>query len=195
MTRCLLIDSGIHKMMWGAAILHESRIKKKIAQQSWCELLNLSFQLLNYLLLVTLSSWGKGTGASENLNLRHWNKIWGLHWRRHWIPGVRTQHTQVCGSSKCPYQGVRSALNPWQRRDAQTKLWGVSVTGDLAHRWWSSRRSKEKQGRATATKEKWHVAKSVNPQERRLRREASNVEDALLDEKSAATRGSLRDSE
>ena len=44
------------------------------------------------------------------------------------------------GSSRCDHQGVRSGLNPWQHRDARTTRWGVTATGDLAPRWWSSRR-------------------------------------------------------
>ena len=42
---------------------------------------------------------------------------------------------------------------------------------------------------------KWHEAGSVNTQETTLRQEASNVEEAALDEGSTATRGSQRDSE
>ena len=44
-------------------------------------------------------------------------------------------------------------------------------------------------------KEDWHDAESVNTQEKTLRRIASDVEEAALNEESTATRGSLGDSE
>ena len=55
--------------------------------------------------------------------------------------------------------------------------------------------SKEEQGTTTAKKEQWHYTESVNTQETTLRRDASDVEEAALDEESTATKGSLRDSE
>ena len=55
--------------------------------------------------------------------------------------------------------------------------------------------SKEEQGTSTAIKEEWHDSESVNTQDTTLRRDASDVEEAALDEESTATRGSLRDSE
>ena len=55
--------------------------------------------------------------------------------------------------------------------------------------------NKEEQGTSTAIKKEWHDAESVNNQETTLRRDASDVDKAALDEKSTATRGSLRDSE
>ena len=55
--------------------------------------------------------------------------------------------------------------------------------------------NKEEQGASTAIKEEGHDAESVNTQEKTLRRDASDVEEAALDEESTATRGSLRDSE
>ena len=55
--------------------------------------------------------------------------------------------------------------------------------------------NKKEQGTSTALKDEWHDAESVNTQETTLRRDASNVETAALDEESTATRGSLRDSE
>ena len=55
--------------------------------------------------------------------------------------------------------------------------------------------NKEEQGTSTAIKEEWHDAESVNSQETTMRRDASDIEEAALDEESTATRGSLRDSE
>ena len=55
--------------------------------------------------------------------------------------------------------------------------------------------NKEKQGTSTAIKEESHDAESVSTQETTLRRDASDVEEAALDEESTATRGSPRDSE
>ena len=51
--------------------------------------------------------------------------------------------------------------------------------------------NREKQGSSTAKKEEWHDAGSVNTQIT-LRQEASDVEEAALDEGSTATRGSQR---
>ena len=55
--------------------------------------------------------------------------------------------------------------------------------------------SKQEQGTSTAIKEEWHHTESVITQETKLRRDASDVEEAALDEESIATRLSLRDSE
>ena len=55
--------------------------------------------------------------------------------------------------------------------------------------------NKEEQGTSTAKMEEWHDAKRVNTQETTLRRDASDVAEAALDEESTATRGSPRDSE
>ena len=54
---------------------------------------------------------------------------------------------------------------------------------------------KEEQDTSTAIKEVWHDAESVNTQGTTLRRDASDVEEAALDEESTATKESLRDSE
>ena len=51
-----------------------------------------------------------------------------------------------------------------------------------------------KRGTSTAIKEEWRDAEIVNTRETTLRRDASDVEEAALDEESTATRGSLRDS-
>ena len=53
--------------------------------------------------------------------------------------------------------------------------------------------NKKKQGTFTTIKEEWHEAESVNTQEKTLRRDASDVEEAALYEESTATRRSLRD--
>ena len=55
--------------------------------------------------------------------------------------------------------------------------------------------NKEEQGTSTAKKEEWHDAESMNTKKTTLRRDASDFEEAVLDEESTATRGSLRDSE
>ena len=55
--------------------------------------------------------------------------------------------------------------------------------------------NKEAQGTSTAVKEEWHDVESVNTQETTLKRDASDVEEAALDEESTPTRGILRDSE
>ena len=55
--------------------------------------------------------------------------------------------------------------------------------------------NKEEQGTSTAIREELYDAEIVNTQKATLRRDASDVEEASLDEKSTATRGSLRESE
>ena len=55
--------------------------------------------------------------------------------------------------------------------------------------------NKKKQGTSTAIKEEWQDAESVNIQETTLKRDASDVEEAALDEEPTARRESLRDSE
>ena len=55
--------------------------------------------------------------------------------------------------------------------------------------------NKEEQGRPTAIKEEWHDAESVSTQTTILRPDASDVEEAALDEESTSSRGSLKDSE
>ena len=54
--------------------------------------------------------------------------------------------------------------------------------------------NRERQGTSTAIKREWHDAAGVNTQETTLRQEASDVEEAALDEGSTATRGSQKDS-
>ena len=55
--------------------------------------------------------------------------------------------------------------------------------------------NRKEQDTSTAIKEEWHDAESVTTQEPKLRRDASDVEEAALDEETTATRGNLRDSE
>ena len=146
--RSLLIDSGLPNMMWGAAILHATRIKNLVVRRGelkrptelmWGLKPKFSIGKLSIFGLHSLheesgqrcqQTWTQGTGR----------KVCGLHWRRQWIPDVRTQHTQGCGSSRSDHQGVRSGLNPWQHRDTRPTRWGVTANGDPAPRWWSSRR-------------------------------------------------------
>ena len=63
---------------------------------------------------------------SANLNPRHWKECL-------WVTVKETTDTW------CTYPTHRSGLNPGQHRDAQPTRWGVTATGDLAHKWWSSR--------------------------------------------------------
>ena len=55
--------------------------------------------------------------------------------------------------------------------------------------------NKEEQGTSTAIKEEWYDAESVTTQGTTLRGDASDVEEATLDEESTASRGSPRYSE
>ena len=81
MARCLL---GLTKMMWGAAILHATRIRNLIVRRGEAKCpadlmrdIKLSSQLVKYLLLVIPSSLGSGTEISANFNPRHWKEsLW-----------------------------------------------------------------------------------------------------------------------
>ena len=54
--------------------------------------------------------------------------------------------------------------------------------------------NKKKQGTSIALNEEWHDTESVNTRETTLRRDASDVEEAVPDKDSSATRRSLRES-
>ena len=120
MTRCLLLDSGLHKMMWGAAILHAARIKNLVVRrgEEKCPA-ELMRGIKPKLPISKLSIFGctvfmrkrnrevskpepkalEGKFVPKALERR-------LHCRRKRIPGVHTQHTQGDGSSRCDHQGV-----------------------------------------------------------------------------------------
>ena len=97
--RCLLIDSSFPKMIWGAAIFQSTRIRYLAVW--WREEkrpaalrrdINLNFQLVNYLILLAQSSWGKGTHTSANwywkeslwVTLKEITDAWCTHPTRWW---------------------------------------------------------------------------------------------------------------
>ena len=103
---------------------------------------------------------------------------------------------QGCGRSRCDHQGVRGGLNPDNTESSDLLNEGSQQRGiwhpEDGHQ---DDGNKEKQGTSIAIKEELHDAERVNTQETTLRRDASDVEEAALDEESTATRGSLRGSE
>ena len=100
MARCLLIDSGLTNMMWGAAGLQATMISNLVVRQEKCpaELMRGTKPKLS---ISKLSIFGctvfmrKRDRNVSKLEPKALNGKFGLHRRRQRIPGVRTQHTQV----------------------------------------------------------------------------------------------------
>ena len=121
MSRCLLIDSGLPKMMWGAAILHAAKIRNLVLgrgeEKCPAELMRgikpkLSIGKLSIFgCTVFMSKRDRDVSKLEPKALE--GKFLGYtEGDNGYLVYVRTQHTQGCGSSRCDHQGVRSGLNP-----------------------------------------------------------------------------------
>ena len=95
------------------------RDEEKIsAPQSWCELCYLSFQLVNFLVLVAQSSQGRGTETSASSNPRHRKKSF-------WVTLKEAMETWFAYPTHARWwkfeiwsKGVWSGLNTWQHREA-----------------------------------------------------------------------------
>ena len=110
MARCLLIDSGLPKMMWGAAILHAARIRNLVVrrgeEQCPAELMR---GIKPKLPISKLSLFGCTVfmrKRDREVSKLEPKALEGKLVRRKRIPGVHTQHTQGDGSSRCDHQGV-----------------------------------------------------------------------------------------
>ena len=184
MASCLLVDSGLPKMMWGAAILHATRIRNLVVRrEEKCPV-----ELMRGI--------GSGTEMSANLNPRHWKEsLW-----------VTLKETT---DGWCSYP-IHARLWQFELLSSRSPKWAQSLTTqtpDLLDEgsqqlgiWYpddghQDDGNKDEQGRSTAIKEEWHEAGSVNTQETTLRQEASDVGETAVDEGSTATRGTHRDSD
>ena len=83
--RCLLIDPGVLKMMWGAAILHAARIKHLVLkwgeQKPPAKLIRVSkprLSVSSFLFLVAPYSRLRGTETSANMKPRYWKESLGF---------------------------------------------------------------------------------------------------------------------
>ena len=204
MTRCLLIDSGLPKMMCGVAILHATRIRNLVVrrgeQKCPAELMRgikpkLSISKPSIFgctvfmrkrnrdvsKLEPKALEGKFVGYTEGDN---GYLVYVPNTRK--VVAVRdviikeSEVGSIPDNTETPdlLDGGSQQLGIWHRDDG--------------HQYDCK---KEEQSTSTAVKEEWHDADSVNTQETTLRRDASDVEEAEMDEESTATRGSLRDSE
>ena len=202
--RCLLIDSGLPKMMWGAAILLPTRIKNLVARRGEencpAELMRGEKPKLSISKLFSFGCTvfmrkrdrdvsklepkaleGKFVGCTEGDN-RYLVYVSNLR-------KVVADRYVIIKESE-----VGSIPDNTETPDLQDE--GSQPLGiwhpDDGHQ---DDGNKEEQGTSTAKKEEWHDAESVNTQETTLRRDASDVEKAALDGESTATKGSLRGSE
>ena len=204
MARCLLIDSGLPKMMWGAAILLPTSIKNLVVRQGEenCPAdlmrgvkpkLSISKPFIfgctvfmrkrdrNFSKLEPKELEGKFVGCTEGDN-------------RYLVYVSNTRKVVADRDVIIKESEVGSIPDNTETPDLQDE--GSQPLGiwhpDDGHQ---DDGNKEEQGKSTAKKEEWHDAESVNTQETTLRRDGSDVEKAALDEESTATIGSLRDSE
>ena len=140
MARCLLLDSGVLKMMWGRIrnLVVRQREEKRPTRLMRGTKHELSISELSF--LVWQFWWGSGTETSIILNPRHCKENLWVTLKDSTDTDVSAQHAQGGGSSSWDSQNVWSGLNLWQYRDAWPTGWGVTATADLAPKWWSSKR-------------------------------------------------------
>ena len=204
MARCLLIDSGLPKMMWGAAILHTTRTRNLVLRRGEEECpAELMRGIKPKLLISKLSIFGctvfmrkrdrdisklepkalegKFVGYTEGDN---GFLVYVPNTRK--VVAVRDVIIKESEVGSIPDNTETPVLI--DEGSQQLGIWHP----DDDHQ---DDGNKEEQGTSTAIKEEWRDAESVNTQVTTLRRDASDVEEASLDEESTATRGSLRDSE
>ena len=203
LARCLLIDSGLPKMMWRAAILHATGIRNFVVRRGGdkipAELMRgIKPKLSNSKLSIFCCTVfmrkrdrdvsklepkaleGKFVGYTEGDN---GYLVYVPNTRK--VAAVRDVIIKESEMGSIPDD--TETPNLLDEGSQQLGIWHP----DDGHQ---DDGNKEEQGTSTAIKEEWHNAESVNTQETTLRRNASDAEEAALDEDSTATRGSLRDS-
>ena len=202
MARCLLIDSGLPKMLWGATILHATRIRNLVVRREEkcpAELMRIikpKFWIgeLSYFgctvfmrkrdsdvsKLETKALEGKFVGYTEGDN---GYLVYVPNTRK--VVAVRDVMIKESEVGSIPDNKETPDL-----LDEGSQQLGI-LHPDDGHQ---DDGNKEKQGTSTAMKEEWHYAESVKTPEKTMRRDASDIEEAALEEESTATRGSLRDS-
>ena len=204
MARCLLIDRGLPKMMWGAATLYATRTRNLVVRQREGKC---PAELMRGIKPKRSISKLSIFGCTVFMRKRHRDVS---NFEPKALEGKFVGYTEgdngylVYVPNTCKVVAVRDLIiqesevssipDNTETPDLQDE--GPQQLGiwhpDDSHQ---DDGNKEEQDTSTAIKEVWHDAESVNTQETTLRRDASNVEEAALDEESTATRGSLRDSE
>ena len=204
MARCLLIDSRLHKMMWGAAILHATRIRNLVVRrrEEKCpaELMRgikpkLSISKLSiFCCTVFMRKRDRDISKLEPKALE--GKFVGFtegdNGHLLYVPNTRKFVADRDVINKESEVGsISDNTETPDLLDEGSQQLGIWHPDD-GHK---DDGNKEEQGSSTAVKEEWHDVESVNTQETTLRRDASDVEEAAPEEESTATRGSLGDSE
>ena len=202
--RCLLIDSGLPKMMWGAANLHATRIRNLVVRrgEEKCPA-ELMRGIKPKLLIIKLSFFGctvfmrKRDRDVSKLEPKALEGMFvgyteGDNGYLVYVPKTRkvvaVRDVVIKESEMGSIPDNTETHDLLDEGSQQLGIWHP----DDGHQ---DDGIKEEQGTSTATEEEWHDAESVNTQETTLRRDASDVEEAALDEESTGTRGCLRDSE
>ena len=204
MAICLLIDSGLPKMMWGAAIPHAKRIKNLVVRrgEEKCpaqlmrgtkpKLSNSKLSIFGCTVFMSKRDRDVSKLEPKALEGKFVGYTEGDNGYLVYVPNTRkvltTRDVIIKESEVVSIPDNAETPDLIDEGSQQMGIWHP----DDGHQ---DDGNKEDQGTSTAIKEDWHYAESVNTQETTLRRDASDVEEAALDEESTATRGSLRDSE
>ena len=199
--RCLLIDSGLPKLMWGALFLHATRIKillvRRGEEKCPAELMRgikpkLSISKLStFGCTVFIRNWDRDVSKLEPKALEGKFVGYTEGENGHLVYKRSTRKVMTVRDVIIKESEMGSILENTETPD-------LLVEGSLQLGIWhpddghQDDGNKEQQGTSTAIKE-WHDAESVNTQETTPRRDASDVEETPLDEESTATRGSLGD--
>ena len=205
MARCLLIDSGLPKMMCGAAILHATGIKNLVVRRGEEKCPAELMRCLKHKLSIRKISIFRCTVLMRKKRDRDVSKLDPKTLEGNFVGYTeRDNGYLVYVTNTRKVVAVRDVIN---KESEVGSIPDNTETPDLLDEgseqlgiWHPDDGHqddgiKEEQDTSTAIKEEWHDAESVNTQETTLRRDASDVEKAALDEESTATRGSLRDSE
>ena len=197
MARCLLIDSGLPKMMWGAAILHATRIRnltvRRGEEKCPAELMRgikpkLSISKLSIFgCTIFMRKRDRDVSKLEPKALE--GKLVG------YTEGDKGYLVYVPNTRKVV--AVRDVIikesevgSIPDNKETADLLDDGSELGiwhpDDGHQ---DDENREQQDTSTAIKEEWHDTVSVNTQETTLRPEASDVGETALDEGSTATEG------
>ena len=202
--RFLLLDSELPKMMWGRAIFHAARLGKLVVRigEERCPA-----ELM----------WGIKSGLPiDKLSISG-----GSFLMRKRDRGLSNLETKACEGKLADYTEIdnghllyvlntRKMVEVWDVIIKESEVGSIpnnAETPDILDE--GSRQlgswhpddghpnngSQEKQGTSALLNEEWHDTKSVNTQETTLKRDVLVVQEATIDEGSAATRESLWDSQ
>ena len=204
MARCLLINSGFPKMMLGAAILHAAKIRNVIVRrrEEKCpaELMRGTkpkpsiSKLSIFGCTVFMRNRDKDVSKLEPKALegKFVGYTEGDNGYLVYVPNTRkvvaVRDVIIKESEVGSIPDNTETPDLLDEGSQQLRMWHP----DDGHH---DDGNKVEQGISTAIKEEWHDTESLNTKETTLRRYASDVEEAALDEESTPTRASLRGSE